>query len=138
MQTRVISALLVVWLTACTSVPREPGAGRYISGDGPPGANANATGASQQNAAVTEDSRQKDAEPDAAILMRQSMLVGALIGGIPLFVCTLAPFCTPDAWLAGAATLVAGTFVGMVIGAGRIAASHKGTRSTNNPSVIDR
>jgi hypothetical protein len=69
-------------------------------------------------------------EPQAPRIMEESIKAGALVGAIPLMACAVTYLCTPDALVAGAALLVAGTAAGIVIGAGRVLATG------NHPSQL--
>lgn len=61
-------------------------------------------------------------ESQAGKIMRESIGVGALLGGVPLLACAATYACTPVALIGSAALLAAGTAAGIVIGAGRVLA----------------
>lgn len=61
-------------------------------------------------------------ESQASKIMRESIGVGALLGGVPLLACAATYLCTPVALIGSAALLAAGTAAGIVIGAGRVLA----------------
>lgn len=61
-------------------------------------------------------------ESQAGKIMRESVGVGTLLGGIPLLACATTYLCTPVALIGSAALLAAGTAVGIVVGAGRVLA----------------
>jgi hypothetical protein len=61
-------------------------------------------------------------ESQAGKIMRESIGVGTLLGGIPLLTCAATYLCTPVALIGSAALLAAGTAAGIVVGAGRVLA----------------
>ncbi len=61
-------------------------------------------------------------DSQAGRIMRESIGVGTLLGGIPLLTCAATYLCTPVALIGSAALLAAGTAAGIVVGAGRVLA----------------
>lgn len=74
-------------------------------------------------------------ESEAPKIMEESIKAGAVVGGLPLMACMLTYACPAPALLAGAALMVGGTAVGLLVGAGRVLAGGSFRTSPQPPAL---